>query len=147
MILNIFILVLAVEIIAKRPPETPPDGGPVPKYRCQPRRLWCSKRYPKPPIPPPPKRGRGPPKDGWALIIFSRIHKQNYPRATFDVWIRYGYNEDLGIKKSKLTDLLGRTGHLKSVNFSMYKFQLLIVRLSQDLVSVNIFESKDHFKY
>ena len=70
MILNIFILVLAVEIIAKRPPERPPDGGPVPKYRCQSKRLWCSKQWPKPPKPPghpgmPPfKRDRGPPKDG-----------------------------------------------------------------------------------
>ena len=70
MILNIFILVLAVEIIAKRPPETPPDGGPITKYRCQSKRLWCSKQWPKPPKPPghpgmPPfKRDRGPPKDG-----------------------------------------------------------------------------------
>ena len=32
MILNIFILILAVEIIAKRPPERPPDGGPIIKY-------------------------------------------------------------------------------------------------------------------
>ena len=76
MILNIFILVLAVEIIAKRPPERPPDGGPVPKYRCQPRRLWCSRKWTKPPNPwippidhprprdPPKMRGRGPPKDG-----------------------------------------------------------------------------------
>ena len=63
MILNIFILVLAVEIIAKRPPETPPDGGPITKYRCQPgKRLWCL-REAKPPE-PPLKRDRGPPKDG-----------------------------------------------------------------------------------
>ena len=67
MILNIFILVLAVEIIAKRPPERPPDGGPITKYRCQPgKKLWCSKHYPKPPHPwiPTIKRDRGPPKDG-----------------------------------------------------------------------------------
>ena len=32
MILKIFILILAVEIIAKRPPQTPPDGGPIIKY-------------------------------------------------------------------------------------------------------------------
>ena len=32
MILNIFILILAVEIIAKRPPERPPDGGPIIRY-------------------------------------------------------------------------------------------------------------------
>ena len=76
MILNIFILVLAVEIIAKRPPERPPDGGPIIKHRCQPgRKLWCSKEYPPPwsskeyppppnPLIPPIKRDRGPPKDG-----------------------------------------------------------------------------------
>ena len=33
MILNIAILILAVEIIAKRPPERPPDGGPITKYK------------------------------------------------------------------------------------------------------------------
>ena len=130
MILNIFILVLAVEIIAKRPPETPPDGGPVPKYRCQPRRLWCSKRYPKPPIPPPPKRGRGPPKDGWALTIFPGFTKKNYSRATFDVWIRYGYNEALETKKSNWPTFLGEQG--TNVNC-----MLLIVQLSQDFVSDN----------
>ena len=67
MILNIFILVLAVEIIAERPPERPPDGGPITKYRCQPvnKRLWCLRKA-KPPDGwiPPIKRDRGPPKDG-----------------------------------------------------------------------------------
>ena len=33
-------------------------------------------------------------------------------------------------KKNKLTDLIWRTGHLKSADFSTYKFQLLIVWLS-----------------
>ena len=33
MILNIFILILAIEIIAKRPPERPPDGGPIIKHK------------------------------------------------------------------------------------------------------------------
>ena len=33
MILKIFILILAVEIIAKRPPQTPPDGGPIIKHK------------------------------------------------------------------------------------------------------------------
>ena len=52
MILNIFILVLAVEIIAKRPPERPPDGGPIIKYHCQPgKRLWCSRNG----VPPDPR--------------------------------------------------------------------------------------------
>ena len=32
MILNIFILILAIETIAKRPPQSPPDGGPIIKY-------------------------------------------------------------------------------------------------------------------
>ena len=50
-------------------------------------------------------------------------------------------------KKSKLTDFLRRTGHLKSVYFRTNKVQLLIVWLSQDLVSVNIFESEHHCKY
>ena len=92
MILNIFILVLVVEIIANKPPSQywsggankppsqywpggankPPSqywpGGPkITKYRCQPgKKLWCSKEYPPPPNPliPPIKRDRGPPKDG-----------------------------------------------------------------------------------
>ena len=32
MILNIFILISAIETIAKRPPQSPPDGGPIIKY-------------------------------------------------------------------------------------------------------------------
>ena len=52
MILNIFILILAVEIIAKRPPENPPDGGPIIKYQCQPgKKLWCSRNG----VPPDPR--------------------------------------------------------------------------------------------
>jgi hypothetical protein len=49
-------------------------------------------------------------------------------------------------KNSKLTDLIWRMGYLKSADFSTYKFQLLIVRLSQNSVSVNIFESEDHLQ-
>ena len=79
MILNVFILVLVVEIIANKPPSQYWAGGPITKYRCQPgKKLWCSREYPPPPhpwIPPlegpfnPPrdphmKRDRGPPKDG-----------------------------------------------------------------------------------
>ena len=33
MILNIFILILAIETIAKRPPQTSGDGGPVIKHK------------------------------------------------------------------------------------------------------------------
>ena len=60
MILNIFILILAIEIIAKRPPEIPPDGGPIIKYQtCQPaKRLWCLR--PKDPKPKNPKLFAGP---------------------------------------------------------------------------------------
>ena len=47
-------------------------------------------------------------------------------------------------KNSKFPDLLWRTRHLKSADFSTLKFQVLIVRLSQDLDSVHIFESEDH---
>ena len=32
-------------------------------------------------------------------------------------------------------------------DFSTLKFQLLIIRLSQDLVSVDIFENEDHLEY
>ena len=43
-------------------------------------------------------------------------------------------------------DLLERYRHLKPADFTAYKLQFLIVRLSQDLVSVNIFESEDHLQ-
>ena len=36
MILNIFILILAIETIAKRPPQTSGDGGPIIKYHKPP---------------------------------------------------------------------------------------------------------------
>ena len=45
-----------------------------------------------------------------------------------------------------LPDLLERYRHLNPADFSTYKLQFLIVRLSQDLVSVNIFESEDHLQ-
>jgi hypothetical protein len=45
-----------------------------------------------------------------------------------------------------LTEFLERYRHLKSADFSAYKFQFLIVQLSQDLDSVNIFESEDHLQ-
>ena len=48
----------------------------------------------------------------------------------------------LAQEEKKMTVLLGRTGHLKSVDFITYKFQLLIVLLSQDLISIDIFESE-----
>ena len=49
-------------------------------------------------------------------------------------------------KKIKFPDLLGRTRHLKSADFSTLKFQVLIVRLYQDLVSVHIFEIENHLE-
>ena len=45
-----------------------------------------------------------------------------------------------------LTDLLERYRHLKWQISARIKFHFLTVRLSQDLVSVNIFESEDHLQ-
>ena len=92
MILNIFILVLAVEIIAKRPPERPPDGGPIIKYQCQPgKRLWCS-RNGVPPDPriksqlfgpffpiPPVKCSRAPDPDGPGQVNVARAPDPDGP--------------------------------------------------------------------
>ena len=49
-------------------------------------------------------------------------------------------------KNSKFTELIWRTRHLKPADFSTLNFQVLIVRLSQDLVSVHIFESENHLE-
>ena len=49
-------------------------------------------------------------------------------------------------KNSKFPELIWRTRHLKPADFSTLNFQVLIVRLSQDLVSVHIFESKNHLE-
>ena len=75
-----------------------------------------------------------------SLDHLSRIHKKNYSRATFDVWIRYGYNEALETKKSNWPTFLGEQG--TNVNC-----MLLIVQLSLDFVSDNSLWQKKKFQY
>ena len=71
---------------------------------------------------------------------FQDSQKKNYSRATFDVWIRYGYNEALETKKSNWPTFLGEQG--TNVNC-----MLLIVQLSQDFVSDNSLWQKKKFQY
>ena len=49
-------------------------------------------------------------------------------------------------KNKKFPELLWRMTHLKSADFSTLKFQILVVGLSYNSVSVHIFESENHLK-
>ena len=81
-------------------------------------------------------------------IYLSSHPSKNYPSATESIfgfsWIML--STDANIRASFTTFLAARAPSSKA-DFSTLKFQLLTVRLSQDLVSVDIFESEDHLEH
>ena len=81
-------------------------------------------------------------------IYLSSHPSKNYPSATEGSfgfsWIML--STDAKIRACFTTFLAARAPSSKA-DFSTLKFQLLTVRLSQDLVSVDISESEDHLEH
>ena len=94
------------------------------------------------------------------LRLVVRIHRRlrsdylssdpwkNYPSATEGIfgfsWITLSTDAK---ERAGFPSSLASRAPRSEADFSTLKFQLLFIRLSQDLVSVDIFENEDHLEY
>ena len=81
-------------------------------------------------------------------IYLSSDPWKNYPSASEGIfgfsWIMFSTDAKI---RACFTTFLAARAPSRHADFSTLKFQLLIVRLSQDLVSVDIFENEDHLEH